>query len=218
LRDRELIRDVARWIAERLAESSLEPVEAIWEGLQDSIPGARAIAAYLGDISHPTVQGIWSNQAALYGDKYPWLLETKLIGLDGLGYEVEARPAIPAAPSDAPASNKVVNLPVVQPIAPPPKTATAPDPKPRSENSSTTEAAPTDSAPIAPIQTYTGEARKHRVRELAEKFAGEIVLTLAPEMQLSLTITEICENLVVAITDELMVGVGLLTIGVVDRE
>jgi hypothetical protein len=206
--DREGLRDVIRYICHTAGKDFAK--------FADTIPGDRAIASYLGNVSAPTVAEVWAE--ALVADEqnddtqWPWLLATSRMGLDGKVQKIKVKEPKPEPKS---------------PATPPQVKKLTPDPEPigddavdrwsstdrRSSGNSvsaaagdaaeTSDPAPTNSAPVTPGQTYSGKARFPRMQAIAEEAATKMVQTIAAEMKTKIPATEAYDALVTAIRQEL---------------
>jgi len=174
------------------------------KGTPKDIPSSRAIAKWLGIVSATYVDQIWSRvfftSGASAADNWPWLGSETRIGLDGKRFKIQPLVAAP--------------LTIIREIVAAAETPTAEptdreygEPSMNAHNAtipSATEPAPTNSAPLAPIATYTGKAREHLIRELAKKYASEIATEIAPQMQFKGKISIAHQNIEQAIIDELL--------------
>jgi hypothetical protein len=209
--DREMLREVVKWICIKTGKD--------YAKFADSIPADRAIAMWLGNVSAPTVADVW--QAAIEADAkldeplWPWLLSEKRMGMDGkvqkLRAKPEPKPELPAPPQ-------------VKKLAPETEVIDGEDAIDRTgnhigsgghasgggtagdsagETAATSTPAPTDSAPVAPTKTYTGNARFKRIEELSTSTAEKLIQQIAGEMKTKTPAGEVLESLIVAIRQEL---------------
>lgn len=189
--DQRLLGDVIAWIQEQQPKKKIDAA---------AVPSARAIAAYIGDISHPTVQGIWNS---LRGAKFPWLDQAILIGLDGDPYELKRSEELP---EEVPQ----VESPKTSPLNPP--TVESGDsmalPKLPSQRSDDPPLSREETPPEVPIQRFTGKAMAVRVQEYSSEIATEIAVQISQEMDIVFPRTSLIEHLEEAIKSELLLAIG----------
>jgi hypothetical protein len=213
--DRDMLRQVVKWICEKTGKDFAK--------FADSIPADRAIAAWLDNVSAPTVADVW--QEAIEADAttdeplWPWLLADKRMGMDGKVQKLKAKPEPKPVEPKAPATP-----PQVKKLAPETEVIDDDDAVDRGSSTDqgstgnsvggsaggaaagaaeTSDPAPTDKAPVTPGQTYSGKARFPRIKALAEDAATKLIQTIAAEMKTKVPATEAYDALVVAICQEL---------------
>lgn len=194
--DREQLQQVTRWICAKSGKD--------FDQLSAAIPADRAIAAWLGNVSAPTVGEVWEKclKRIDVGDQWPWLLADKRLGLDGKQQKQKRdKPATsPAAAATAAKPAAVVtdesDKPTVDPIGR--------DAVDRQGNGvSSSDPAPTDGASMGPVIRYTGKARCARLREIAAERAKEITAQVLLEIDDYKGATEVASSIEIVLKDEL---------------